>query len=238
MVDMCLTRVYLESLSTEDLLQLADKFGLDIPFSLRRNIVIETLLESAFGNEEKSNADDELEYDFLEAAALPKQYNITFIDVMIRDPLWAFVFWEIKAHDRELCEKQAAFDGYCLKVVPIPESGVSGSDGKKGAEDGFIVPVSPDDTGLYLNFPPAEGLYRVELCAVTGGKPVPLIVSRPFRLPRLVESLKQKAFVSPEFLDICNNPLACLSGAIEFPVIRNTNRLTRNKDNPKPGAEA
>ena len=233
MIETNLTRVYLESLSSGELLKLADRFNVDIPAGLERILVIEELLESAYGNEERGKLFDDLEYNFLEAAALPKQYNISFIDVMIRDPLWAFVFWEIKNHDREAYEKQANFDGYCLIVIPI--NGANSLNGaapgsKRNADDRFIVPINLSDSGLYLNFPPAEGLYRIELCAVIGGKTAPLIISGSFRLPNLPESQNQRAIVSREFQDIYNSRLACLSGALEFPVIRNSDRLIRARE--------
>ena len=152
MSDTCLTRVYLESLSADELFALADKFSIDIPTGLQRVFVIEALLESAFGNEESTEAIDNIQADFLQAAALPVQYNITFINVMIRDPLWAYVFWEIRVHDREVFENAPDFKGYCLLVVPVrsDDSPVQGFV----AEDSFIVPLSIHDNGLYLNFPP------------------------------------------------------------------------------------
>jgi len=230
MIDASLTRVYLESLSTGELLKLADRFNIDIPPGLERVFIVEALLESAFGDEDRNKTVDDIESDSLESAALPKQYNISFVDVMIRDPLWAFVFWEIKSHDRELYEGAPDFEGYCLKVVPMRDSPLR-SDGE--AEDSFIVPLDLHASGLYLNFPPAEGFYRLELCALSGGNPMTLAVSGSFRLPRLMEEPNQIALLSPEFQDIYRNPLACLSGARDFPVIRNADRRIRSREAKK-----
>ena len=119
-----LTLPYLESLSTGELIDLAVKNGLDIPPDIERVFIIEELF---YFNHEAENAPhdiiqvDEKRDTFKEFTALPKQYHFSFIDVIIRDPLWAFVFWEIKAHDRSHYESSAGFDGYCLRVIPLRE---------------------------------------------------------------------------------------------------------------------
>jgi hypothetical protein len=234
MIDTCLTGVYLESLSADELLKLADKYGVEIPAGLERIKIIEALLESVFGDEDHTESVEDIQSDFLEAAALPVHYNISFINVMIRDPLRAYVFWEIKNHDRQACENASDFEGYCLKVIPLKNSGpslISGAHtGGPGEEDSFIVPLSANDTGRYLSFPPAEACYQVELCAVHGENCIPLIVSAPFRMPKLFESSNQRIQISPEYQEIYHNPLACLSGAGEFPVIRNIDRQVRNRE--------
>jgi len=239
MIDASLTRVYLESLSSGELLKLADRFNLDIPAGIERVFIVEALLENAFGDEDTNKTVDDMESDFLESAALPKQYNISFVDVMIRDPLWAFVFWEIKSHDREVFEGMPDFNGYCLKVLPMRDASVSKPAGE--AEDSFIVPLDLHASGLYLNFPPlepveAEACYRIELCALNGRNPVPLAMSGSFKLPRLLAEPNQNSLLSTEFQELYRNPLACLSGARDFPVIRNADRLIRSRDLKKPSA--
>jgi hypothetical protein len=232
----CLTRLYLESLSNSELLLMADRFGLDIPPGLKRIFVIEELLEVAFGNEEES-ADDDVQSDFLEAAALPGQYNITFINILIRDPLWAFVFWEIKNHDRDLYENLPDFTGYCLRVIPIGEKKVlpvtkgAETGNKAGGENAFTVSVGPDDNSWYLGFPPEEGCYQVELCALRALHFVPLAVSKPFRMPLLIEPVGKNN--SGNFKELADAPLVRLSGLNEFPVMRNAERqLHGREDSP------
>jgi hypothetical protein len=242
MDDPRLTRPYLESLTTSELVRIADSFGIDIPPSLERVFIIGELLDVAAGEdaeagEEGANALADVleEADSSDSAPLPNQYNITFIEVMIRDPLWAFLFWEIKGSDKELFEKEADFEGYCLRVNPV---------GKGGAilrENSFTVPVGNDDTARYLGFPPgiaaqdaatgagqdaaasaeasAAARYRVELCAIRGPGPAVLAVSPLFAMPRL----QPPKPCEPAPL----NPLIRLSGAEDFRVIRNADRLSR-----------
>jgi hypothetical protein len=224
MDDPRLTKAYLDSLSTNELVKLADRSGIDIPPGLERIFIIEELLDMASGDDFEPENEDSAPapVDFLEAAALPKQYNITFLEVIIRDPLWAFVFWEIKTHDKEFHEKAPDFGGYFLKVVPL-----EGGAGSR-REDSFIVSVGINDTAWYLGFPPAEGCYRVDLCALRGSSEIGLAVSRPFMLPRLLNTpLKAEEQSLGNMREVYRNPLARLSGAGEFPVIRSADRLSR-----------
>jgi hypothetical protein len=232
MDDSRLTRSYLESLSTDELVKLADSFGVDIPFGLERIFIIEELLDLAPGDELAPEDDLENRTDFTEAAALPRQYNISYIEVMIRDPLWAFVFWEVKRHDRELYEQDPDFAGCCLRVVPLqddgdPQAGVFRAD----RVNSFTVPVGVDDTAWYLGFPPEEGRYQVELRAAREETEMPLAVSRPFKMPVLLEAPNRKAGFPVDIHDVYQNPLACLSGVCDFDVIRSADRQSRLKGN-------
>jgi hypothetical protein len=212
------TRVFLDSLSTDELVKLADSHGIDIPPDLERVFIMEELLEIGTGDgwENDFGAEGTLKGadDFLEPVPLPVRYNITYIEVMIRDPLWAFVFWEIKGHDREIFEKSPDFDGYCLRVRPMGDEAGS-----------FTIPVGADDAAWYLGFPPAEGRYRVELCVIWAQGETVLAVSRPFTLPKLLSPPNQGG-TEEEY----RNPLSLLSGAGDFHVIRSMDRRSRTKN--------
>jgi hypothetical protein len=244
MEDPRLTRPYLESLCTDELVKLADSFGIDIPSGLERIFIIEELLDLAFGDELVPEDDLANRPDFIEAAVLPKQYNISYIEVMIRDPLWAFVFWEVKGHDRERHEKAPDFAGYCLRVIPLTISAGAASGGHRRASSGkaaaldrdnsFTVPVGVNDTAWYLGFPPAEGRYIVELCALREETETALTVSRPFKMPRLLEPPARclpDENLPEDIQEVYQNPLACLSGARDFAVIRSADRRSRSKEN-------
>jgi len=228
-----LTRVYLESLATGDLLALADKLGLDLPNNPDRIFIIEELLDFSSREDGGSSGNNEPETTDLvvtESVPLPKQYNITFIEVMIRDPLWAFIFWEIKASEKEQFEKDDNFDGYYLKVSRLDDSpSVSGNSGL------FMVPVRPDDIAWYLSLSPAfeadsswadQSQFKVEFCAGVGGVETVLAVSSPVRLPYLPElpsAGKHEASVA------CCNELVRLSGYVDFHVLRRNERQLRVK---------
>ncbi|MDR0451320.1 MAG: DUF4912 domain-containing protein [Treponema sp.] len=275
-----LTRSDLESMTTAELLRVADYFGINIPPGLDRIFVIEELLDlislhesleeegasfeslSAFppssaasalkrgaGGEEgprtesapealarggnvfspedpdpkappraapaaNAREDPSREGDFAGSVPFPKQYSITFIEVMIRDPLWAFAFWEIKEHDREIFEQAAGFEGYCLRIKPLE------GKGKADPLPGFTVPIGPEDTAWYIGFPSENTgcRFQVELCASAGGRIDVLASSRIFNMPRLQE----RAGLPQRFSE-----LALLSGAEEFPILRNPERKAR-----------
>jgi hypothetical protein len=223
MIEPRITKKYLDSLSTGELEKIADRYGIEIPPGLERIFIIEELLDVAQEEEPEEGGEQPVCLaDFPETAELPKQYNITFLEVMIRDPLWAFVFWEVKGHDKEIHEGAPDFGGYCLRVIPL-----EGGLGNK-REKPFTVFVGMNDRAWYLGFPPAEGRYQVDLCVLRGEAEIVLAVSRPFMLPRLLSRPDVKE--GDGFLmraGVYRNPLARLSGAGDFPVIRNAERLSR-----------
>ncbi|MDR2186146.1 MAG: DUF4912 domain-containing protein [Treponema sp.] len=207
----------MESLTTGELIKLADTLGLDIPPGLERIFIIEELLD--FSSEQNAEEEDPplilTEIGFLESVPLPKQYNITFIEVMLRDPLWAFVFWEVKAHDREYYEGHPGFAGYQIRVSPL------GLPRHEAEAASFAVSVGNEDTAWYLGFPPDHsGLFKVDLCALRGGTVLVLASSASFKLPKLLRSPAEA---------YGENPLIRLSGAEDFQVLRSADRLSRSR---------
>jgi hypothetical protein len=218
MDDLRITGPYLETLTTGELIKLADTLGLDIPPGLERIFIIEEVLEFSAERDTEEEEESPLalkETDFLESAPLPKQYNITFIEVMLRDPLWAFVFWEIKAHDREQYESHPDFTGYQLRVSPLELPRYEAEAAS------FAVSVENDDTAWYLGFPPdLAGLFKVDLCVLRGLSGLVLASSDPFRLPKLLR---------PSAGTYGEHPLIRLSGADDFQVLHSADRLSRSR---------
>ena len=232
-----LTLPYLESLSTGELIELAVKNGLDIPPGLERVFIIEELFyldHDAEGAGAKNAHHDINQVDaqhdaFKEFAVLPKQYHISFIEVIIRDPLWAFVFWEIKAHDRSHYESAPGFRGYSLRVTPFRESALKENRLQADEAASFIVAVDIDDYARYLGFPPEGGrCFKVELCMRNHEDYTVLAQSRLFTLPRLIEP------TSNELTTVYRNPFACLSGVERFSLVRSEDRLLRSREIPEP----
>ena len=222
-----LTIPYLESLSTGELIELADKRGLDIPPGLERVFIIEELLylthsaentDQDIINQGDMEHHDTHHHEFREYVALPRQYHISFIEVLIRDPLWAFAFWEIKTGDKDQYEKAESFEGYCLRVIPLNESSL-----QPDLAASFIVAVDKDDFGRYLGFPPDNGrCFKVELCMLNFGNLTTLAESRSFTLPCLIEPKPDTPVAA-----VYNNPLAKLSGVDRFLLVRSEDRLLR-----------
>jgi hypothetical protein len=253
------TRPYLESLSRGELARLADSLGVDIPPGLDRLFIIGELLESAA--EDEASGDDEnspeafpVRDNFAGPDALPRiynitynitYYNITYIEVMIRDPLWAFVFWEVRSGDREIFENDPDFEGYYLKVSPggVREPAVREKLSPENAEKAgvFFVPVGPGDSAWYLGFPSEDGSaggrkksYKVELCAARAGEELLLTASEPFVLPDLPD---RSVAAGGDGGLAGANPLIRLSGAGDFPILSNRDRLPRMKRYGKTAAK-
>jgi hypothetical protein len=218
-----LDRPFLERLTTAELVKLADRAGIDVPPGLERIVIIGALLEAREdaeeGPEEKPAFAPEEKRPPASAAPIPRQYNITYVNVLVRDPLWAFAFWEINSRDREIHEKAGDFDGYCLRVEPYPA--LAGPLPNTGGDSSFTVQVGTGDSAWYLGFSPAGGTFRVELAAIRREEPVILAVSGPFTLPRLHEPLGNR------YSKASHNPLLRLSGIDEFKILRDTSRLSR-----------
>ena len=296
-----ITRNYLESFTTPDLIKMADSMGIDIPPELDRIFIIEDLLESASAEAIAENSSDSAEsaesiidpdqtklyfgksavkkdplsnksedvtgtlgkvfrnednagniesqetlsrdLDLIESVPLPKQYNITYIEVMIRDPLWAFVFWEIKAQDKEQIEKTSDFEGYYLKVSSWVASGDNMPERaldkiQEKTQDKikiFTIPVKPEDTAWYLGIAPdienkvsspEQIQYKVELCADMKGEENIITSSEPFCLPVLYGFHAGKNMLDSGMFD---NPLLKLSGYGELHILRYSERQLRAK---------
>jgi len=216
-----LSRSWLESLSTTELVKQAEDFGVDIPPGLERIFIIEELLlESAYLSEPKKE-EIQIIPSYTESVVLPKQYNISFIEVIIRDPLWAYVFWEIKNHDREAHENADDFNGYCLRVIPL----IEGENIQKSKENSFTVSIDRDDNARYLGFaehsPQAEGRYVIKLNVLRGEEELQIAVSKPFNMPRLINNAC--------FCGTDANHLVRLSGAADFSTTNSTDRESRVK---------
>jgi hypothetical protein len=235
--ELCLDRPFLERLTTAELIKLADRVGIDVPSGLERIVIIEELLETM--DDAETGAEKTAPFPLEErrqpasTAPIPRHYNISYVDVLVRDPLWAFAFWEINARDKEIHEKAPDFGGYCLRVESAPRF----SDPLQAAgNSSFTVQVGTGDSAWYLGFSPSGGTFKVELCAMRREESVVLAVSQPFRLPNLLEPLGNR------YSKASHNPLLRLSGIDEFRIIHNTSRSSRlpkhssESEYPRPGA--
>jgi len=227
------SRSWLESLSTDELIKLADRYGIDIPPELERIFIVEEILEIA-NTEGQENSDIiEINPNYSDTVLLPKQYNISYVEVLIRDPLWVFVFWEIKQHERDIHENADNFNGYCLRIIKLDKNG----NEIKSGENSFTVPVNAEDCGRYLGFAgqtlneeisdntAAEnnksGFFKIKLSVIRGDSELQIAVSAPFNMPRLSEN-ENIALLS-------RSVLLRLSGVQDLSVIRNTDRQPKVK---------
>jgi hypothetical protein len=135
---------------------------------------------------------------------IPERYNITYIKALVRDPLWFFVFWEVKESMTEKLVKMEDFDGLCLRINALERGNVFSS---------YTVPVGNGDKAWYLDFPAEGDEFFVQICARVGGREDALARSLPFRQPKILSSC-----------EINENPLTLLSGIRVLPILREKNR--------------
>jgi len=214
-------RTKLESLSTDELIKKADSYGIDIPAGLERIFIIEEIMEAAGAGKQTVGDDIQENPSYSEASLLPKQYNISFVEVIIRDPLWVFVFWEVKGHDKEMHENADDFKGYCLRIIPLDEKG----NEFETKEDYYSVSVSAEDNHRYLGLAEHHEqdftCYAIKLNVIRGEDEISIASSIPFYLPRLIEKNSLKT--------LTENPLIHLSGSDDLLIVKNTDRQPRIK---------
>jgi len=206
-------KTYLNSLTTRDLARLADHEGIDIPPGLDRVFIIRELLDNEIEN--RNPAEPLAEKPHQATVELPRRYNITYLEVLPRDPQWVYAFWEIKAQDREHYERDPRFDGYALKALERRQP-------QNSQESPFIelfsVPVGPEDNSWYLGFP-KDGVFRIALWVE--GFNVYLVSSRVFEFPRFLNSPGNDEYLA--------SPLIRLSGAADLEILRDAEKAPRSR---------
>jgi len=176
-----MTRERLVQLSMEELLHLAEIFDVDVESDLEddrgdlENQVFEAIEESRKSREDLNTFPvsyhqqkfENLDELFGEQGApnewgfeFPQSYNVTRIELMLRDPSWAFAYWDISIHDKTDVLKHEEFTGLLLRL-----SDTSDPDDIHTIMD---IPISLNDTSWYLNLPSLEASYKVQLLAKLG----------------------------------------------------------------------
>ncbi len=173
-----MTRTRLETMNAEALQSLASQYGIDLPRKTDRESLIDTIFEAfeemrlerdsdnnnAIRIEEKKygvqyDEADNSEED--EPEELPATYNETRIVVMLRDPAWAFAYWDLKeSHDKKY-RRNPDFHGMLIRVYELAEP----TEDRSAIVDSFDIPVQLSDSRWYINLPEQDTHYRLELIA-------------------------------------------------------------------------
>jgi len=152
------TRSYLQTLSTDALFTLADQYGLFLSSDLTRHLLIGELLDLDDGavHDEDGIDADVMSVKSHEAAY---SYNMTEIRVVLKNPLWFFVFWDF--HQRLFTELTEAkdFSFFSLRVHSL------NSDDTSKSLDFFDIQVPKEDRRRYVHVSFDEHLHRVDLMA-------------------------------------------------------------------------
>ena len=189
-------RERMQALSLKTLQNLALKEGIEEEFFHDRQKLIEQIIEAKEEDREEraiSNncamrlkgkkydimRDEEVETVITENYNLPDRYNETRIVLLLRDPLWAYAYWDIK--DTELAELHADpfYNGLFLRVYELKDP----TPAKKTVLDFFDIPIKESDDCWYINLNKAGRYYCVELFSEVHSKVTPLCVSNVVHSP-------------------------------------------------------
>jgi uncharacterized protein len=152
------SRSHLETLSTSDLVSLADEQGLDIPEGLNRRFIIGELLELTYDTPEDADSQSLAESDVVVSTdGLPESYNETRVTVLLRDPAWVFVYWDFQANLFTAITGNHHFDSFFLRVHSLDGSGSSKTS------DFFDVDIGQNDRKWYVHLSPTDRACRVDL---------------------------------------------------------------------------
>jgi hypothetical protein len=176
-----LSRSYLETLSTADLISLADDYDIDIPVELNRRFIIGELLDVA-DELQKENKNEMIIASSAGTAEdvdkLPESYNETRVDVLLRNPAWAYVYWDIKEADRNVSDLLLSVQFY-------------GSKDDEKYSDVFEVQIARNDREQYVLLPAGKRVLKIDLVGRQFGKLSLLASSRKIEIPRGSELLLQ-----------------------------------------------
>lgn len=167
----------LEELSLQALFTLASQNGLELGPDTDRRSVIEELTDLIAENQEdreRNNSvtvriqqkkyalinddDTPLSGEQLDRFELPSEYETNRIILMLRDPRWAFTYWDLSSGKKREYMESARFDGLFLRVLEV------GSEHQEIViRDSFEIPVQLTDSSWYIHIPRQRTSYRIQL---------------------------------------------------------------------------
>ncbi|MGI5174624.1 DUF4912 domain-containing protein [Treponema sp. OMZ 840] len=199
-----ITRSYLETLSSADLNDLADEYGIDIPEDLTRRFIIAELLEAAAEHRKSKTSDlyEKLGTEGTENGTdirpeLPFSYNENKITAVLRNPAWCYVYWDIKKSDFSKTTKDKAFIKFILRISYFRKSD------DINASDIFDISVENADRDQYILLSSHAHMLRVSLIAEFADKrPLELCQSACIPIPQQhpdISSISLRKTFSPVF---------------------------------------
>lgn len=197
---------YLETLSTADLLELAEEYDLDIPEQLNRRFIISELIEIADELNEQNDDDIEENIENVETTQdLPFSYNETTIDVVLRNPAWAYVYWDISASDIQDVINAKGFSKLLLKILFWE------SESFDSLVDICELTISVEDRAQYVFLPAGKKYFSIDLVAeISNAEQKKLTTSRKVTIP------SGAPLISLDSLDKPISPILQLSGMQEL----------------------
>lgn len=176
-----MTRERLLLLSNETLLTLAKREGIHLDDDLQlegdeREDLIDQILdaleedrtERIAANNSAMHAksrkydifrDEEIVSREEEEFFIPERYNETRIILMLRDPLWAYAYWDIQDVKLKALQEEPYYDGLFLRVYQFSSAVPS----KEHVVDYFDIPIREDDDSWYISLSKPGGFFCVDV---------------------------------------------------------------------------
>jgi len=182
-----LTRSYLETLSSADLVSLADDYDIDIPSDLNRRFIIGELLDVAEELKQNKKSDMVISSDAAvadEDEKLPDTYNETRITVLLRNPVWAYVYWDIKESDLAMMKAERTQASLSLNIIYFDElNAVKPSDS-------FEIQIPSAEREQYVLLSAEKKFVQINLNAVMRNQSQAVLASsRRIELPHGCDAL-------------------------------------------------
>jgi hypothetical protein len=93
-----------------------------------------------------------------EGPGLPPRYNETRAVLMVRDPHWAYAYWDVEDAQAARTRKDAGFEQLVLRVQDLQPA------------SSFDIPIQWSDSSWYIYLPNQDADYALELGYLASGK--------------------------------------------------------------------
>ncbi len=128
--------------------------------------------------------DYELEAQEKQVYSIPSRYNDTRIVLMLRDPLWAYTYWDINESQLAKLKEDIFFEGFFLRIFELALNTGSRSYTKDDVLDYYDIPVDEHDDNWYINLGKTGKYFGIQLCSMVHGKALVLCKSNIIKSPR------------------------------------------------------
>ncbi len=213
-----MTRDRLTQYSMFDLYKIAENEGVQYDVTEgNRDELIEKILEDL--EEDKNERDlanndamklKNMKYDILQdyeleaqekqVYSIPEKYNDTRIVLLLRDPLWAYTYWDLNDKELAKMKEELFFEGFFLRVFELSSKKTSKEDSfsQDNIIDYYDIPVDEKDDSWYINLGKTGRHFGIQLCSVIHGNVSVLSKSNVIKSPR--------GFVAEHIKDLSNDP--------------------------------
>jgi hypothetical protein len=192
------SRDYLGSLTSLELVRLAEGLGVDVPEDMNRRLLLAEILDAGDEGRYAVEGKSRLRWDDV-VLDLPRSYNETRVTAILRTPVWLYVYWDLS--DADLRRLHAHPNrGLELRVWFRDEDGQS-------LPSSFLVPLAPLDREQYVLLPSGNRAVTLDLAMSSRG--MVLATTAEVRLPHTLPDL----FAT---VDAPVPPLMALSGFREL----------------------